>query len=60
MSDWKQQRPEWLITVATVIALIGLARVSPLTAWTISAVGLVCLLIVFYIAGRQNPRPPRS
>ena len=49
-----------LITLATVVALIGLARVSPLTAWSISAVGLVCLLVFFYIAGRQNPRPPRS
>lgn len=59
-----KRRKGWLlnslITFATVVTLIGLARVSPLTAWLISAVGLAGLLIFFYIAGYQNPKPPRS
>jgi hypothetical protein len=49
-----------LITVATVVTLIGLARVSPLVAWIVSAVGLAALLTLFYVAGRQNPKPPLS
>lgn len=41
----------WLITIATVVAMIGLARVHPWTAWLIALGGLSCLLALFYVAG---------
>ena len=39
-----------LITFATIVAMLGLARLSPVVAWTTSAVGLVALLIFFWFA----------
>jgi hypothetical protein len=39
-----------LITFATVIAMLGLARMSPMVAWVMSAVGLVALLVFFWFA----------
>jgi hypothetical protein len=49
-----------LITLATIVTMLGLARISPSGAWIISAVGLFGLLVFFYLAGRQNPKPPLS
>jgi len=49
-----------LITFATIVAMLGLARVSPLVAWVISAMGLAGLTVFFCLAGRQKPKPPRS
>lgn len=43
-----------MITGAVVVAMMGLSRVSPSTAWTIAATGLVMLAVVFYFAGRSE------
>lgn len=46
--------PGLLITIATVVAMMGLVRISPLTAWLISAGGLLALLTLFYWAGKSK------
>jgi hypothetical protein len=39
-----------LITFATIVAMLGLARLSPMVAWVASAAGLLALLIFFWFA----------
>lgn len=39
-----------LITFATIVAMLGLARLSPMVAWLMSAVGLVALVVFFWFA----------
>jgi len=43
-----------LITVSVIVGMIGLARVSPELAWGIAAIGLLGLVIFFYLAGRSE------
>lgn len=46
--------PNTLITVATVICFVGLARVDALTAWLIALAGFLGLIAFFYWAGRSE------
>lgn len=46
--------PNTLITLATVVCFVGLARVDALTAWLIALAGFIGLVVFFYWAGRSE------
>lgn len=43
-----------LITISVVIGMMGLARIRPELAWGAAAIGLMGLVVSFYIAGRSQ------